>query len=121
LPRSLPGEEPLGLDEADGLRDIIARRLNPEWRLLPDGECGRLDREEDIMSEYGSPLPPEPESESSSPLPPDTGSPEGSPLPPEPDDAADEMLPPDSEPASEQIMPPDPGPEDELSPPGATS
>jgi hypothetical protein len=90
-------------------------------RLLPARECGRLDGEEEIMSEYGSPLPPEPESESSSPLPPDPGSPEGSPLPPEPEAEADELLVPDHEPASEEILPPDPGPEDELSPPGATS
>jgi len=94
--------------------------LTESGRLLPARECGRLG-EEDIMSEYGSPLPPDPGSESSSPLPPDPGSPEGSPLPPEPEAEADGLLPPDHEPASEEILPPDPGPEDELSPPGATS
>jgi hypothetical protein len=91
--------------------------LTKSGRLLPERECGRLDGEEGIMSEYGSPLPPDPESESSSPLPPDPGSPEGSPLPPEPEAEADEVLTPDHEPASEEILPPDPGPEDELSPP----
>ena len=107
----------MGPGEADGFRDIIARQLSQSGRLLPEWECGRLDDEEDIMCEYGSPLPPEPESESSSPLPPEPGSPEGSPLPPEPGDEADEVLPPHPEPASEEILPPDPGPEDELSPP----
>lgn len=110
-------EEPLGLDEGDSFRDIIEEGHTKSGRLLPARQCGRLDGEEDIMSEYGSPLPPEAESESSSPLPPEPWSPEGSPLPPEPEDEAGEVLPPGHEPASDEILPPDPGPEDELSPP----
>jgi hypothetical protein len=62
------------------------------------------------MSEYGSPLPPEPEPASAEVLPPEPEPETGSPLPPEPEPASAEVLPPEPEPETGSPLPPEPEP-----------